>query len=95
MVDSRVGIIGSILNILKLCFSLGLYGVGRGGAFPSDDLNDGSGGGGGGPPNHYERGRGAGPPLLPPIYHMGTLSRASKAGGAGEHTTEHKCPAHL
>jgi hypothetical protein len=78
-----------------MSFSLGLYGVGRGGAFPSDDLNDGSGGGGGGPPNHYERGRGAGPPLLPPIYHMGTLSRASKAGGAGEHTTQYKCLTHF
>ena len=57
----------------------GLYGVSRG-AFPSEDLT-----GGERPPNHYERGRGGGPPLLPPtpagIYHMGTLSRASKAGG--------------
>lgn len=63
----------TISNIHKRGAGGGHYGVGRG-PFPSDDLKE-----GGGQPNHYERGRG---PLLPPtpagIYHMGTLSRASK-----------------
>jgi hypothetical protein len=76
----------SVSNTGAHCLTAaGHYGVGRG-AFPADDLKE-----GGGPPNHYERGRG--PPLLPAtpsgIYHMGTLSRASKAGGAGEQSTSY------